>query len=951
MIRIRAFNIDQWAGTLDARAAMPALLRRLVHATAPHSSRIDFSAWESTQRPGWDGIVITREGNALVPAGTSAWEIGANTNIRRKADEDFDKRTTDPNGVLQVETTYVSVTPRNWQGKVAWCDEKKALGKWKDVRAYDSDDLEQWLEIAPAVAVWFGRMLGQRPAGVEDIERHWEATSALTDPPLLPEVFVASRNDQEQKVIEWLDGTCGVLAIECRAPTEVIDFVAAVLMRAEPARRELYLSRSVIVELREAFDMLRDSPTPLVLLVEPRLALEPELLSSAIQNGHHVLVAATRIAQEKVTALSLPRAYRYDLARALEQSDFSVVDSERASRAAGGSLAILKRRLARGPATNRPSWANPSTASTSTPFLWIGGWNSNSDADRQAVARLTGRGNTDNERAAKALAECEEPLLVHVLGNWALLSKDDAWMLLGPHASEHEFRLFEERAAEVLGEDDPQFDMPSDQRFYADIRGQVRRHSSLLRKNIAETIALVASLHETIGLPATWSVPARLDALVCRLLPRGCSWRRWASLEGNLPLLAEASPDAFLEAVESDLASPQPELVKLFTEDSDPLFGGCHHAGLLWALETLAWTPSHLTRVCRILLDLSERDPGGRWANRPARSAAEILSAWYPQTVATAEQRIRVLDAMLSYRPRATWELLHSLLPQHMGHATPTHRPYWRDWATTWKPGATHADYWLQVNACAQRVIDQAGNDVNRWLKLLDEVERIPAALHRRLLDSLSTLATVSLTAEDQRKIADVIREKVFRSRKYADADWSLPCEVTDSLEHIRGLFAPRDPVLKHQWLFAEWPEHSQDERLSFGESQARLLESRRDALGDVLGAGGLLDVQRLATVSESPSAVGATLADLRGDEFLNQIAPDLLVSGDGKLQRFAAGFIWQRFRAEGWPWVDRLPIREWPAEASARFLSCLPFEREAWSRATRVPLFLTLMIGGKSPA
>jgi hypothetical protein len=933
-MQIRAFNIEQWAGTLDSRAILPALLRRLIHATVRDASRVVFPAWEGTQRPGWDGVVSTGTGDSHVPPGTSVWEIGTTADVKDKANKDFDKRTADPNGVVPHESTYICVTPRKWTGKAGWCAEKKLLNHWKDVQVYDSDDLEQWIENAPAVAIWFGRILGLRPPGVEDVERFWAALSALTQPPLQPEVFVASRDDAEKRVIEWLDGPPSVLAVECRDPAEVIDFVTATLMRVSTDRREQYLSRSVIVESREALDVLRDSKSQLALFIAPRLASELALISSASQNGHHILVPVARLVQERVEPLSLPRAYSHDLAKALEQSGFSEVESQQASRASGGSFTILKRRLARVPAANRPFWANAENASTSTPFLWLGGWQTNRDADRQIVARMSGRSDAENERTAHRLAECEEPLLIHVLDKWALLSRDDAWMLLGPHTTESDFVLFQQIAVEVLGEDDPRYDMPSDERLYANIHGNVRQFSSLLRKNMAETIALLASLHQVIGLPLSWFVATEIDAVIRRILPSGCSWKRWASLEGNLPLLAEASPTAFLDAIEADLASPQPELTKLLAEEGNPLVDGCHHAGLLWALETLAWSPSHLTRVSRILLDLWARDPGGQWGNRPSASLREIFSPWYPQTAASASQRVQVLDACVVYRPEVAWRLLHSLLPHSTGFANPTHRPYWRDWAATWRPGTTPGDYWLQVNACAQRVIDHAECDISRWIVLLDEIERLPSTYHAELLESLAKLPSEVLSPDDRRRITDVIRQTVSRSRKHPDARWSLPPEIADSLEGICKSFEPQDIALKYQWLFKQSVDHFEEEKLSHQEVEAKLQEARRNAISDALEKGGLTEVQRLASVSESPRIVGATLANLCGDVHSSDILPNLLASEDEKVEQFASGFIWQRFRVDSWPWVHQLPLQAWTVEASVRCLCCLPFERAAWNLA-----------------
>ena len=52
-------------------------------------------------------------------------------------------------------TIFVFVTPRRWPGKDKWVKDRKAQGQWKDVRAYDASDLEQWLEQSISGQAWF----------------------------------------------------------------------------------------------------------------------------------------------------------------------------------------------------------------------------------------------------------------------------------------------------------------------------------------------------------------------------------------------------------------------------------------------------------------------------------------------------------------------------------------------------------------------------------------------------------------------------------------------------------------------------------------------------------------------------------------------------------------------------------------------------------------------------
>jgi hypothetical protein len=46
------------------------------------------------------------------------------------------------------------VTSRIWGGRDRWRNARRADGPWADVRAYDADDLETWLERAPSVHYW-----------------------------------------------------------------------------------------------------------------------------------------------------------------------------------------------------------------------------------------------------------------------------------------------------------------------------------------------------------------------------------------------------------------------------------------------------------------------------------------------------------------------------------------------------------------------------------------------------------------------------------------------------------------------------------------------------------------------------------------------------------------------------------------------------------------------------
>ena len=121
---ITATQIAAWADKNEARAQLPALLRRLVTTTGANLSKVDFPAYDNSQRHGWDGYVETDTATPWIPSGTSGWEFGCNQDPSQKADDDYSARVRGVPAAERKNMTFVFVTPRNWPGKDAWAKRK-----------------------------------------------------------------------------------------------------------------------------------------------------------------------------------------------------------------------------------------------------------------------------------------------------------------------------------------------------------------------------------------------------------------------------------------------------------------------------------------------------------------------------------------------------------------------------------------------------------------------------------------------------------------------------------------------------------------------------------------------------------------------------------------------------------------------------------------------------------
>ena len=149
-------QIDNWADRQDARGQLPTLIRKLLMETLPDSKPIiDMPSGSSVSFPGWDGLLKVDCGNSWAPDGVSGWEFSCSKNITDKANRDYRKRTNDPKGIDIETSTFVFVTPRRWQSKRTWVKERCEERSWREVRAYDADDLVAWLDQSSNVAQWF----------------------------------------------------------------------------------------------------------------------------------------------------------------------------------------------------------------------------------------------------------------------------------------------------------------------------------------------------------------------------------------------------------------------------------------------------------------------------------------------------------------------------------------------------------------------------------------------------------------------------------------------------------------------------------------------------------------------------------------------------------------------------------------------------------------------------
>lgn len=933
---ISAHQIDQWADAIEARALLPELVRRLIHATVERSQleHIEFAGSEEGQRPGYDGTTKVRVGggNAKVPEAIAYWEMGANQNIKGKLDGDFDGRVTNREASGDYSgVTYIGITPRDYQNKGTWISDKKKLGLWGDVRVYDSNDLEQWLETAPAVALWLMPHVRRQNIGnLLDLSSYWENLQRRLKGKIPADVLLTSRQSAMNEFERWLSAPNDVLSMRGQTPHEVVDVFSAWVQSLPKDKQDPIASRAIIVEDETAWAVLVDSPNPLLLVCGGGLQLDAEKIAAAQRRKHHVLRPVTgTLARD---AFQIERMDRQELGKRLIAAGMSEAEAVNLAVHSGGWFSVLKRQYSSIPDDRDPAWANAPASGDLAPLLLLGAWTDANAADQEIIASVSMRPYAASRTAVTHWSKQPDAPVRWANGAWEFISLIDAWTFLHKTIEPSHLDAFEKAAVSVLGVDNPALDLPPEERWQASIKGKHLIHSSELRTAIARSLAMLATRQWPNDIADRISLQDRVERAVRKILPTNSSWKRWSSLGGLLSSLAEAAPDAVLEAIEEGVEGDTPILRELFAQESGGVTGRAEHTGLLWALERMAWDKRLLPRVSIALARLAEIDPGGQWSNRPKGSLHHIFFSWMPHTTASLDERIGVLKLLFERHGEVAWELLLGLFPKMHMSIMVQRTPEWRFWAEGWKREMSRLEYELSVTAFVDLALVELEKKPTRWSPLIKEFPKLGRKDVERLLGALESMPIDTLNGVGRKELWEQTSALVENHREFHDAKWAFPKDIVDRFDAIAQRLSPNDPIVVSLALFSHRYHPGGWREMPWEEREKIMSQHRRDALAAITKHSGFDGVLALLANAENQWAVGWELATL-GKQFDATVIPPLLVSEDIAIRTFAEAYATSRIH-DDIPAARKTVFDLWSTDQISSFVALLPFDRETWSHA-----------------
>jgi addiction module HigA family antidote len=880
-LQIKAVRIEAWANTgIEPRRRLSVFLRTLINSTGSGLRRVDFPGNDDSERPGWDGRVSADDANPWIPAGESGWEFGVTDNAKSKADGDFAKSVIAVEPGQRKKMTFVFVTPQRWDGKGEWIKVHKAKKLWKDVRAYDASDLEQWLEQSIQAQTWFANETGQDALGAISLDEAWKAWQA--DCALSPLLFADSVRESERILRNALTtDNFKPVVITADSKDEALGFLSA----AFAADKSLGAYRDRIVVFREPGALSRFGAT-VSNIIPVIISRDVEKEFAPFRSAMPSFIIYPRNAVAEDPDIELETLNREAFENALREMNIDDDRIDLLGRESGRSPTVLRRRLSNLHAIRTPDWATEGRLGVSLiPFLFAGAWWSDNPADKAMLEVLSGDVQfADLERRVTELLPMDSAPVWSVGAMRGVVSKIDLLFAVREKITQFDLQRFFDVAELVLSEVNPALDLPEEDRWKAGIFGRKREISGPLRNGLAETLVLLSVYGANLFKGRIDFDAARHAEQLVRSLLVPLTARTLESQADNLSLYAEAAPETFLSIIEGDLRTAEPETLALMRPTSNPMFSSSPRTGLLWALEGLAWSDKLFMRTVLVLGRLAERKIDDNLSNRPSNSLSAIFRSWMPQTSTDLAGRKAALAKLAEVHPSVAWPICVEQFAVGSRFGMDSHKPRWRPDGHGFGAPVTIGESdefslfaFRRVMRWPVLTVDMAGD-------LLKNLTGLEESLQLEVWDRIDQLID-AIGEGEKAHLREKIRVSTMtrRARKGDQASQASADRAKGAYQRLE----PADPILRHAWLFAaHWVEESADElaNASFDHRSrtARIERQREAAVQDVMAAVGTSGLVSLAEKGQAQTQVGWAFAAIAaGDDALERALVELVEGGD----------------------------------------------------------------------
>ena len=392
-----------------------------------------------------------------------------------------------------------------------------------------------------------------------------------------------------------------------------------------------------------------------------------------------------------------------------------------------------------------------------------------------------------------------------------------------------------------------------------------QQFSSDVKKGTYQSLILLSLINDEGDSRNIW-----VDGLVRELL-KGWTLRRFLSNRMYFTLLAEASPEAFLEFLEETgndiydvVFTPRKSNIGLTDWN-------IYYTEILFVLEMLAWDEDYIYRATSLLLRFSTYKNESNYSNKPANSLAEIFRLLLPQTFAKFEDRIKVLTSLsVSFKSQICelcFRILDGLRP---GTFSQTHFYKWRHFSDLSSPEyvPVTVDNVKAITKLLLSCTTVSEDDICKLLKL--STNKWMSCCRTEILNAIIDIKDTFCESD---KIEHALRDELTHHLSIPEAAWALSEEELEPYKKLLSDIESKNVVMKHRWMFEDMFLRLPQKRETDFEKDYRMKQEIRDkAVEEILSERGKEGLWELVSVAKCPSSIVNSMIQLYGKDLLKDV-------------------------------------------------------------------------------
>lgn len=869
---ITANEINIWGAThtRQAQELLPDLIKRLILATID-LKYISIPIGDSILTGGWDGIIDVSKGNIFISEGINCLEFGTNNSIHSKANADYAKRTQIE---ASLDKTYIFATTRTWSKKNKFEEEKNSENQWKNVRGINADDIETWLTFAPAVHRWFATILSKRTNNSIDTKQACNMWQSQTKIQLSPSLVLSQREKEIEELKKLLLNEPSRIVIKSTSELESYAFIINVLN--EDIR---FLNRTLIVTEQSTWNDIIETNNNLILIYKNFI---PENIGYTVNKGHFVIEVVESTNIKENNCIDIPKIKKTFIVKVLQEMRFEYDEAWKIYNETKGFLhAIINYPLLEPYEKHIPIWVDKFDIDILSTILFINSWHSGNKSDTKAIEMLSGLNYEEFEKKLYLLKAKNNPP-IRLLGNiWQVISKINLWDLISNKIPNTQIDRLKEIVINVLSEIDPSFELNPEDRWSANIYNKILKHSGLLRESLADTLILISVFgKDKLSYPS--NINNSLDYWIKELFEKNLNIESWYSYGRILPLLVEASPNSFVNAIERTLDNKDTtNIEQLFADAGDMAMGTCFHCDLLWALETVSWHKDYLARVTLVLIRLSELSIKSKISNSPMNTLKNIFAGWINYSSISYYDKVQILE-QVAYKkfPDTAWKLLIGILPNSHSVSSGISKPKYQNWDVDSTKEVTREEYYIYNENIFRILFLNVENNTLRWKDVLDNISSFSKEYCVKFLNKFTRLDKI-IFSDDERLILSLeLRENIHNHRKFTDSPhWQMSEECLEELENAFYFIEPDNLVHKYYHLFGNGSinllnpvPYEKENRTSYKEEEKIIEKEREKAVKNILESKSFDILVELIKISQMPGIIGRLIFKIASQKYKIEI-------------------------------------------------------------------------------